>query len=174
MIGSTSKARRRHQYVHWSVLSCVAFYFLSLCTINPLLHAELVSQLEQTDHYTTVGHCTPPAAARQARDPLAAEHDRTAVPVCCELVRTHKTTKASSVLLVPPPLFGPALLPPDLGTGAWRKTGSHTIGTLHSSLSPPLYLLHATFLIWFPSSVLRRGPPRGDPRSLVFVPECSG
>lgn len=147
MIGSTSKARRRYQYVHWSVLSCIVFYFLSLCTINPLLHAELISQVEQTDRHTAVGHCTPPAAAQQAKDAFAAEHDRTTVPVCCELVRTHKTTKASSVQLVPPPLCGPALLPPDSRTGAWRKTGLYTINPLHSSLSPPLYLLHATFLI---------------------------
>ena len=147
MIGSKRKARKRHQYVHWSVLSFVVFYFLSLCTINPLLHADLVSQVEQTAHRTAVGHCSRPAAAQQATNPLSADHERTTVPVCCELVRTHKTTSASSAQSIPLPMLTPALLPLDSSLVGWRVEGLFLLDTLHPALSPPLYLLHATLLI---------------------------
>jgi hypothetical protein len=147
MIDCKGTTKKRYQCLHWSLLSVVAFYFLSLCTINPLLHADLVSQVKQTAHRTAVGHCSRPAAAQQATNPLSADHEGTTVPVCCELVRTHKTTSASSAQSIPLPMLTPALLPLDSSLVGWRVEGLFLLDTLHPALSSPLYLLHATLLI---------------------------
>lgn len=145
MSGSRRKAGTQRQYVSCGVLAFVVVYFLSLCTLNPLVHADLIRARQKIPHESG-GHCSRPAA-QQAPHPLSVDHEGTNIPVCCELIRTHKITRVSSGEMIPLPLLAPALLPPDSGTVVGRMEGIHTTSPLHSSLSPPLYLLHATLLI---------------------------
>jgi hypothetical protein len=140
-------ARKRQHCFSWGLLLVVIVYFLSLCTLSPLVHADLVSQVKQTAHRTAVGHCSRPVTAPQATNPLSADHERTTVPLCCELVKTHKTTSASSVQSISLPVLTLALLPLDSSLLGWRVEGLSLLDILHPSLSPPLYLLHATLLI---------------------------
>lgn len=145
MVGRKIRARKWQQYLSWGVLAFVVVYFLSPCTLNPLVHADLIRTRQKIPHESG-GHCSRPAA-QQAPPPLSADHEGTNIPVCCELIRTHKITRVSSGEMIPLPLLAPALLPPDAGTVVGRMEGIHTTSPLHSSLSPPLYLLHATLLI---------------------------
>ena len=141
MASNRMRAGKRQESLSWGLVSFLAVYFLSLCTLSPLVHADLLHQAVQA-HPTSAGHCSFPPSAPKTENPPSTDQQRTTVPVCCKLMATHnKATSASLVQTNASPLLFLTLLPSRSGTFAWRMNQLHFVRALHSSHSPPLYLL---------------------------------
>jgi hypothetical protein len=129
------------------MLLLLAIYFLSLCTLNPQVHAATLRHPVQTQR-SSAGHCARPSPVPQATVPLPADHERTTEPLCCELRGAHnKALRTASVQTDTTPFLFFTLLPPDNGVLTREVQPLHIIWALHFSRPPPLYLLHAVLLI---------------------------
>jgi hypothetical protein len=127
--------RNRQQSLRWALIMFLGVHFLSLCTINSQVHADLIRQAAQTHH--TAGHCSHPSAG----------HESTHRPICCNLEQNHKAASLSLISTIPAPM--PALLSVlvDSDVMARGLAPLRFVPILHSSHSPPLYLLHAVLLV---------------------------
>lgn len=147
MNGSVRKRRRRQQYLSGLVLLFLASYFLSLCTLNPLVHAEILRHAVQTRPSAT-GHCSRPSAVLHVSLPHAADRHRQHEPLCCEMRKINgKIIPASSVQIEIPPLLFFILAPLDADRMTDNVRPLSISHALHSSRPPPLYLLYITLLL---------------------------
>jgi hypothetical protein len=147
MTHSRNRMGRRQRQLSWSLLPLLAVYFLSLCTLNPHVHATTLRQSVQTQHPAT-GHCARPSAIPQTAAPLPVNHDRPTEPLCCELRGvSNKVTSPFFSQADTSPLSILAVLLPGGETRAEEAQRVHCSQPLHSSRPPPLYLLHTTFLL---------------------------
>ena len=147
MVSRRIGTRKRQHSFSWGLLSFLGVYFLSLCAQCPLVSADPFPRQVVQAHHTSAEHCSHPSAAQQTAGPLAADHERTTVPVCCNLMGANKATIASSIQTAPAPLQVMIPLPQDSGFLAKEVQPLHLLQALHSSHPPPLYLLHASLLI---------------------------
>lgn len=142
MVGGKRNLNTRHALLSSSLLVFLSAYFLRLCTLSPLVHADLIHQAAQTSR-STPGHCSSPAPAPQtAKGPT-----RTTAPLCCLLESGHKATRASGPQSAFLPLLVQTLLPPVAEVRAGGVYLLHLMRTSYPSPSPPRYLLHAVLLI---------------------------
>ena len=146
MVSRRSGTRKRQRPLRWALVAFLGVHFLSLCTISPRVHADLLRQATQA-HHTSAGHCSFPAAASQSASPHTTDRERNRGPVCCDLEQAHKAAIASPIQIAPSPL--PALAPVlvDADTLTQGIPQLHPVRALHSSHPPPLYLLHTVLLI---------------------------
>lgn len=122
-------------------------YALSLCTLNPRVHADTLQQAAQVFH-TTEGHCSRPSQTSQAATPLPSGSQRTTEPWCCELRGgANRTIPVSPVQIDIPPLLLLTLVPLDADELVKKVQLLPILQAPHSSHSPPLYLANATLLI---------------------------
>src|SRR5215510_2072510 len=140
------RARTLQQYLSGGLLPCVVVYFLSLCTLSPSVHADLLSRAAQA-HRNTFHHCAPPSTASESPAPPPASHRGTTTPLCCTLTEGQKAISTSSVQTDLSPLLLLTLLPSNADAFGQGACELHTFHTLHSSHSPPLYLVHTVLLI---------------------------
>jgi hypothetical protein len=146
MVSRRIGTRKRQRPLRWGLVAFLSAHFLSLCTISPRVHADLLRQATQA-HHTSAGHCSFPAAAPQTASPFTADHEKNREPACCDLEQANKAASISSIQTAPPPL--PALAPVlvDADTLARGVPQLPPVRVLHSSHPPPLYLLHTALLI---------------------------
>lgn len=115
-------------------------YALSLCTLNPRVHADTLQQAAQVLH-TAEGHCSRPSRTAQGSQ-------QTTEPWCCELRGgTNRTIPVSPVQIDIPPLRLLTLAPLDADELVKKIQLLPILQAPHSSHSPPLYLVNATLLI---------------------------
>lgn len=141
-----TKTGKQQQHLNLSMVLFLVSYSLSLCTLSPLIHADTVRRGGQTQHSSTE-HCARPITVPQTATSPTTNRNRMPEPLCCELrSEANKTIPVSSVQIDIPPLFLLTLLP--LADELSRKVQLLPIlQAPHSSRPPPVYLLHATFLI---------------------------
>jgi hypothetical protein len=133
------KTGKRQQHLTWSLLVVLVVYLLSLCTLNPQVHAALLSQVART-HHSAAGHCALPSSSSPAQS-------SDTIPACCAWVNLHKTATLSPIQLniSPLPLFF-SLLPRTSPLSSALQTLPLVL-VLYASHPPPLYLWHAALLI---------------------------
>jgi len=140
-------ARTRKQRFSWGVLLSATVYFLNLCTLNPLVHAETLHHTTQTKHLAA-GHCSAPSAAPQTATPSAPVHPEKTIPLCCDLRGMHNRGTYESSFQIDVSLFGTfALLPPNVAYVSEEEQSLPIFQAVHSFHPPPLYLLHTILLI---------------------------
>lgn len=154
MANRKMRTEKRHQHISWCMLLVLVVYFLSLCTLSPRVHAELLYQAAWA-HHTSTGHCTLPSSAPKPPGPLSptqksstipAQRSGT-VPVCCALANLHRATTVSPIQIDIPPFSFLFSLRPKTAPLAGEMQLFHLVLALHSSHPPPLYLLHTALLI---------------------------
>ena len=154
MVNRRGTRRKRHQHIGWCLLLVLIVHFLSLCTLSPQVHAELLSQAARA-HHTSVEHCTRPSSVPAFPNPFSpvqksstspAQRSST-IPICCALVLMHKATTVSP-LQIGIPYFSLSflLLSPKVPLAGAIQT-LHPSFALYSFHSPPLYLLHTALLV---------------------------
>jgi hypothetical protein len=146
--------RKRHRHIGWCLLLVLIVHFLSLCTLSPQVHADLLSQAARA-HHISVGHCTRPSSAPELPNPFSpAQNSSTTpaqrsgtIPVCCALMLMHRATTVSPMQIGIP--YFSLLLPlsPKVTPLAEAIQAFHPAFALHSFHSPPLYLLHTALLV---------------------------
>jgi hypothetical protein len=147
MNGSLIKRRQHQQYVSGSVLVFLASYLLSLCTLNPLVHAETLHHAVQTQQSAT-GHCARPSAVPQTSTPHATDHQGETEPLCCAMRGGNgKVILRSSLQIDVPPLLFLTLAPFDTGRLAVYAQPLPILPALPSFRPPPLYLSYAALLL---------------------------
>lgn len=146
MVSRRIRTRKQVRPLRWALVAFLGVHFLSLCTISPRVHADLLRQATQ-DHQTSARHCSHPSAAPPTAGPLVPDPDRTALPMCCELMGASKATIDSPLQTTPAPLLALTCSLPDSGLLAEEVQSLHRVQALHSSRPPPLYLLHTALLI---------------------------
>jgi hypothetical protein len=138
-------AKTRKQRLTWGVLLSFVTYFLSLCTLNPLVHAGTLHHTPQTKRLAAE-HCSMPSAAPQTATPSSAEPERKATPLCCDLRGLHnRATADPSIQTDTAPLHVCSLRLSEIVNEKVQFV--HIIQARYYSHSPPLYLFHATLLI---------------------------
>ena len=140
------KAIRRSAILSWGLLTFLTPYFLSLCVLNPQLHAELVHQAAQA-YQTSARHCPLPASTPEHAGSFPSRQEGTSRQVCCSLVGTYKAIKVSALQPDLCPVLTVRLLLPETGSLLQEGHSQHLVSTVHSANPPPLYLLHAALLI---------------------------
>ena len=147
MVGSSTRKRKQQQCLSWGVVLFLASDFLSLCTLNPHVHAAILRQAA-ANQPLAAGHCARPSVVPQPVGPLTADHERPTEPLCCEMRGAHnKALRASSVQTDAAPFLLLTLLPPDIGTLTGEVQSLHIIQALRLSRPPPLYLVYTALLI---------------------------
>lgn len=147
------KGKRRRLF-NGELLLFLVIYFLSLCTLSPRVHAELLYQAAWA-HHTPAGHCTLPSSAPKPPGSLGPTQNSSTtpaqrsgtVPVCCALALMHRATTVSPIQLDTPPFPFLFLLPPKVAPLPGEMQLFHLVLALHSFHPPPLYLLHTALLI---------------------------
>jgi hypothetical protein len=115
-------------------------YLFSLCTLNPQVHAETLRHTTHTQR-PIADHCSSAATSSTTRS-------EGRQPLCCAVRGgSNKATPTSAPVLGASALAGFLSLP--MGTSFpaardWTYYARRCLRLLHS---PPLYLLHETFLI---------------------------
>src|SRR5262249_41371228 len=146
--------RKRHQHIGQRLPLVLIVHFLSLCTLSPQVHADLLSQAARAPH-PSVGHCTLPSSVPKPPSPLSptqkssttpAQRSDT-IPVCCALVLRHRATTVSPMQIGIPYLSLSFPLSPKVTPLAGAIQTLHLGLALHSFHSPPLYLLHTALLV---------------------------
>lgn len=143
---SAQKPKTRQRRISWGVLLSLAGYFLNLCTVSPLVHADTLRQLEPSqaalpDHCKQLRSVTFPSVP-------PADHKTTPEPLCCEFRGgQNKALSSSFPQLNLIPFLVCFLLPLDATSVVAGAPSFHDIHTFYSSRPPPLYLLHAALLI---------------------------
>lgn len=147
MISSDGRKQKQRQYLRSGIAMFLATYFLNLCTLNPHLHAAMIRQVMQSQQAGT-GHCARPFVAPQAPDSYPAKHEQSTEPLCCELRGAQsKALRVAPLQIDASPLPLIMLLPPAVAVLTGGVQFLPFIQAEHSSLPPPLYLLHAALLI---------------------------
>jgi hypothetical protein len=147
MTCNTATTGIRQRCLSWGVLLSFAVYMLSLCTLSPFVHADIVRQ-SRSGQQASTGHCTQPPGVAQRSSPLAADHEKTGEPLCCELRGELNKALPSSLTQADFLLLFMFFLPPfDSALVRVGMQSPHGIRAPHSSHPPPLYLVHATLLI---------------------------
>lgn len=142
-----TKTRQQQQHRNLSMALLLVSYSLSLCTLSPLVHADLTRRVGQTQH-SSAEHCARPFPVAQTTTPQTPGHERTSEPFCCELRgANNKALSASFIWTGASPFVFVAFLPPHTYGVMRKEQVLHLIQARHSSRPPPLYLFHATFLI---------------------------
>lgn len=145
---------KRRWLLSGGLLSFLVVYFLSLCTISPRVHADLLYQTARA-HRTAAGHCALPSSARkppgllsstQKSGTIPAQRSST-IPICCALVNMHKATTMSPIPIDILLILLSFSLPPKATVLVGEMQSPHISPVLHSCHSPPLYLLHTALLI---------------------------
>jgi hypothetical protein len=134
------KTRKRQRHLTWSLLVALVVYLLSLCTLNPRVHAVLLSQIAQA-HHSATGHCTLPSSSSPG------QKGGSTIPACCAWVNMHRAAPLSSIQLDLSPLTVLLFLSPKIPPLSNVTQPSSLIPVLHASHPPPLYLWHAALLI---------------------------
>jgi len=145
---------KRHQHLSWCLLLFLVVHFLSLCTLSPRVHAELLYQAAWAPH-TSTGHCTLPSSAPKPPGPLGPTQNSSTtpaqrsdtIPVCCALVLMHRATTVSPMQIGIPYLSLSLPLSPKVTPAVGAIQTLHLAFALHSFHSPPLYLLHTALLV---------------------------
>ncbi|MGE0823492.1 MAG: hypothetical protein AB7G75_24375 [Candidatus Binatia bacterium] len=145
MTRTVSKTGTRQRCVSWGVVLALVGYFLNLCTLNPLVHADTLHQLGPSQAAIPT-HCKQSSRMTFPSPPFA-DHGTTPEPFCCEVRGGQNKALSSSFAYTDVlPLFGHFLSPLDarsvVGTSVLQE-----VHALHVSRPPPLYLLHAIFLL---------------------------
>lgn len=141
------RAGGRQRQLSGSLVLLLAVYFLSLCTQCTLVHAGLFSHQAAQTHRTSAAHCSLPSVAPETACPLTSDHENSSEPVCCKLMGVGKAISPVPLQLDCSPLLTLTSLLPAVNTPAWGVHQLHGVRVGHFFHPPPLYLLHATFLI---------------------------
>jgi hypothetical protein len=146
MIHTVSKTGVRQRRISWGVLFSLVGYFLSLCTLNPLVHAATLHQ-SGSGQSAIPDHCKQLPSATLPSPPTA-DHQTTPEPLCCEFRGGQNKALSSSFAPIDfLPLFVRFLFPCDAKSVVAEAPSLHAIHALHASRPPPLYLLYAALLI---------------------------
>ena len=145
---------KRRRLLSGGLLLFLVIYFLSLCTLSPQVHAELLYQAAWA-HHTSVGHCTLPSSAPKPPGPFSPTQNSSTtpaqrsstIPVCCALMNLYKATTVSPIQIDIPPFPFLFPLPPKAPSLAGEMQLFRLVLALHPSRPPPLYLLHTALLI---------------------------
>lgn len=145
---------KRRRLLSGCLLLVLIVHFLSLCTLSPQVHADLLSQAARA-HHISVGHCTPPSSALEPPSPFSPTQKNSTtpaqrsgtIPVCCALVLMHRATIVSPMQIGIPYFSLSLLLSPKVTLLAEAIQAFHPVFALHSFHSPPLYLLHTALLV---------------------------
>ncbi len=147
MIRTVLKPGRRQRRVSWGVLLSLVGYFLNLCTLSPLVHAGTFYP-SGPGQSAIPNHCKRPPSAMLPSSRATADHETTPEPVCCEMRGGQNKALASSFAHTDfLPLLVCFVVPFDATMLVARAPSLYEISALYSSRPPPLYLVHATFLI---------------------------
>jgi hypothetical protein len=142
-----AKPGRRQRRVSWGVLLFLVGYFLNLCTLSPLVHAGTLHPSGPSQSGVP-DHCKRSPSVTSPLSPATADHEATPEPFCCEMRGGQNKALASAFVHVDGlPLLVRFLVPFAALGGVAGASSLHEIHTLHSSRPPPLYLVHAAFLI---------------------------
>lgn len=148
------RADRRYQHLGWCLLLVFVIHFLSLCALSPQVHADLLSQAARA-HTNSMGHCARvvpthnPAGSlspAQKNNTIPAQRNGT-IPGCCVLMYLHRASIVSSIHINIPHFSLLCPLSPRVTSLAGGIQLFPLVLVLHSSYSPPLYLLHTVLLI---------------------------
>src|SRR6266545_543599 len=139
---------KRQQHIDWCLLLVLIVHFLSLCTLSPQVHADLLSQAARA-HHVSVGHCAHPSSAPAPPNPFSPAQKNSStpaqrsgtIPVCCALVLIHRATTVSPMQIGIPYFAMSLLLSPKVTLLDEAIQAFHPVFALHSFHSPPLYLL---------------------------------
>jgi len=144
--GASKKGVRRRRYVCWGVVCFLTVHTLSLCTLNPAVHAETLHHAAQGRQVTT-GHCAPPSTAAHTTASHSTPLPNTPEPLCCKLRGTdNKTLFSSPHLMTAFPYVLTGLVPTeDRGSGHFPFLPQMQVR--RCSHAPPPYLLHCALLI---------------------------
>lgn len=145
---------RRYQHIGWCLLLVLVIHFLSLCTLSPQVHADLLSQAARA-HTNSTGHCArvvsahnPPGSLSPAQKSNAIPAQRNGtIPGCCVLMYLHKACTVSSLHLNILYVLLSFPLSPRVSSLAGEMQLFHPVFARHFPHSPPLYLLHTALLI---------------------------
>ncbi len=147
MTRTVSKTGPRQRRVSWGVVLSLVGYFLNLCTVCPFVHADTLRQ-SGPGQSAVPEHCKRPSSAMLPSPPFTADHGTTPEPLCCEFRGGQNKALLSSFASTDfLPLLVRFFLPFDATSVVARALSLHKIPAPHSSRPPPLYLVHATFLI---------------------------
>jgi len=137
----------RQRRIGWGVLFSLMGYLLNLCTLSPLVHADTLRQ-SGPGQSAIPDHCKRPPSTASPSPPLTADQGTTPEPLCCEFRSGQNKALSSSFAHSDfRPLLAPFLLPFATTSIVAGALLLYEIHALHSSRPPPLYLLHAVFLI---------------------------
>lgn len=141
-----SNSGRRQRRVSWGVLLSLVGYFLNLCTLSPLVHAGTL-QHSGPGQSAVPDHCKRPPRATLPSSPATADHETTPEPFCCEMRGGQNKALASSFIHTDVHPLLVRFFVPFAATGVVAGASSLLeIHAFHFS-RPPLYLVHAAFLI---------------------------
>jgi hypothetical protein len=145
MVRYGKRQRGARQSLIFGQVCFLVAYFLNLCTLSPLVHADALRRAAQTKHPAT-HHCSSPGAA--ASTATSSESQQPSEPLCCEVRSGHnKAIFSLSSHLTDSPLFVCVIFPPSIGTESKEMLQQFLTQELHSAHSPPLYLFLAVLLI---------------------------
>ena len=152
--GIKIRETKRQRHLSGGLLLFLVIHFLSLCTLSPQVHAELLYQAAWA-HHTSAGHCTLPSSAPKPLGPFSPTQSSSTtpaqrsgtIPVCCTLVNLHRATIVSPIQLDTPPFPFLFSLRSKTTPLAGEMQLFRLVLALHPSRPPPLYLLHTALLI---------------------------
>jgi hypothetical protein len=145
MGSSINRKRTRQRYLGWGVVCFLTVHTLSLCTLNPMVHAETLHHAVHGQQVTS-GHCALPSNAVPTTASHSAPLPNTPEPLCCKLRGAdNKTLFSAPQLIAAFPYILTGLFPPkDKGSGYFLFLPQMQVRPC--SQVPP-YLLHRTLLI---------------------------
>lgn len=86
MVRWGKQQRRARQSLIFGHVCFLVAYFLNLCTLNPLVHADTIRQATQTKHPAT-HHCSSPGPV--ASTATSSESQQPPDPLCCRVRGAH-------------------------------------------------------------------------------------
>ena len=147
MMRTVSNTGPRQRHISWGVLLSLVGYFLNLCTLSPLVHADTLRQLGLRQS-AVPAHCQQSPSITFPAPPATADHHTTPEPLCCEFRGGHNKALARAVAQSDLLLLSPWFLVPFAAKNVVaEETFLHEVRALYSAHAPPLYLIHAAFLI---------------------------
>lgn len=141
-----TKTGIRQRCTTYGVMFSLAAYFLNLCTLSPRVHAASAGRLS-SDQQASAEHCAQSRGAAQSPAPGVADHEQKEDPFCCDLRSAHNKVIPSFLILAD---FLPVVAHLFLPSSTTLVNGGvqllHSMHALHSSRSPPLYVILCALL----------------------------
>lgn len=140
---------RKHQWPHRGLIfghMCfLVAYFLNLCTVSPLVHADTIRQVTQAKPSAT-HHCSAPGMT--ASPPTSSEPQQPPEPFCCEVRGAHnKAISSGSPQAADSPRIVDMILLPSLEGQTGKPSRQFFVQAPYPSSFPPRYLFFAVLLI---------------------------